>query len=151
MERRQRPATVATNVKALFDGPGGPYRPTEDSASLGFAGPLSFHDPRRVPDYWQPAGVSGVSHLPEPGGASDARSAATPASYGFGSFEARLGSTYPGQSPPSLNGARSRPERSFGICTNAVARYHLAHLLAEPGWLARRLRSHTTFAGYAFV
>jgi hypothetical protein len=52
--------SITTDVKALFDGPGGRYRVVEDPASLGFAGPLSFHDPRRVPDFWQPAGAQAV-------------------------------------------------------------------------------------------
>ena len=65
-DRRQRPAAVSTDVKALFDGPGGPYPPVDDSASLGFAGPLSFHDPRRVPEFWQPAGALGVSIVHSP-------------------------------------------------------------------------------------
>ena len=60
-ERKSRPATVSTNVKALFDGPGGSYPSVDDSASLGFAGPLSYHDPRRAPDVWQAAGRPGVS------------------------------------------------------------------------------------------
>lgn len=55
IERRPRPA-APTNVKALFDGPGGSSGsggawPADES--LGFAGPLSFHDPRRVPVHWQ--------------------------------------------------------------------------------------------------
>jgi hypothetical protein len=54
--------SVATDVKALFDGPqqpGGPYRSVDDT--LGFAGPLSYHDPRRVPDYWQPSSVQSLA------------------------------------------------------------------------------------------
>lgn len=64
VERRQRPASVTADVKALFNGSnsGGQsqlnpaFRSVDDS--LGFAGPLSYHDPRRVSDYWQPTSVS---------------------------------------------------------------------------------------------
>ena len=61
MERRPRPAAVTTNVKALFDGPGphnggaAQFRPIDDS--LGFAGPMSYHEPHRVQEYWRPAGL----------------------------------------------------------------------------------------------
>ena len=56
VERRKRPATITTNVKALFDSGAPPtvnpaFRSMDDS--LGFAGPLSYHDPRRVNDFWQ--------------------------------------------------------------------------------------------------
>jgi hypothetical protein len=59
VERRKRPATVTADVKALFNGSNGSsqlnpsFRSVDDS--LGFAGPLSYHDPRRVADYWQPS------------------------------------------------------------------------------------------------
>jgi len=65
VERRQRPATVTADVKALFNGGNAQsqshnsFRSVDDS--LGFAGPLSYHDPRRVNDYWQPTSVSGRS------------------------------------------------------------------------------------------
>lgn len=55
VERRQRPVTMNADVKALFNGgpqsqvhP--PFRSVDDS--LGFAGPLSYHDPRRVGEFW---------------------------------------------------------------------------------------------------
>ncbi|WRT70668.1 uncharacterized protein IL334_007666 [Kwoniella shivajii] len=51
VERRQRPVTVSTDVRALFNGPGGPYRSTDDGA-LGFAGPLSYQNPQRGSDLW---------------------------------------------------------------------------------------------------
>ena len=59
VERRSRPASVTADVKALFNGSNGQsqhnpsFRSVDDS--LGFAGPLSYHDPRRVADYWQPS------------------------------------------------------------------------------------------------
>lgn len=56
VERRQRPVSVTTDVKALFNGGvsqvGPAFRSLDDS--LGFAGPLSYHDPKRVQDVWQP-------------------------------------------------------------------------------------------------
>nr|XP_018259640.1 cytoplasmic protein [Kwoniella dejecticola CBS 10117]OBR81798.1 cytoplasmic protein [Kwoniella dejecticola CBS 10117] len=51
VERRQRPVTVSTDVRALFNGPGGAYRSAEESA-LGFAGPLSYQNPPRGSDLW---------------------------------------------------------------------------------------------------
>jgi hypothetical protein len=62
VERRQRPVSVTTDVKALFNGGvsqvGAAYRSLDDS--LGFAGPLSYHDPskRSQQDYWQPPALS---------------------------------------------------------------------------------------------
>ncbi|WVF68055.1 hypothetical protein IAT40_002818 [Kwoniella sp. CBS 6097] len=51
VERRQRPVTVSTDVRALFNGPGGSYRPGDESA-LGFAGPLNYQNPQRGSDLW---------------------------------------------------------------------------------------------------
>nr|XP_019008143.1 cytoplasmic protein [Kwoniella pini CBS 10737]OCF46924.1 cytoplasmic protein [Kwoniella pini CBS 10737] len=51
VERRQRPVTVSTDVRALFNGPGGSYRSVEEGA-LGFAGPLSYQNPQRSSDLW---------------------------------------------------------------------------------------------------
>ncbi|OCF33709.1 cytoplasmic protein [Kwoniella heveanensis BCC8398] len=51
VERRQRPVTVSTDVRALFNGPGGSYRPSDESA-LGFAGPLNYQNPQRGSDLW---------------------------------------------------------------------------------------------------
>ena len=59
VERRQRPATITADVKALFNGGAhghahstvsSSFRSVDDS--LGFAGPLSYHDPRRSGDFW---------------------------------------------------------------------------------------------------
>jgi hypothetical protein len=55
----RRPAVTATNVKALFDGPG-PYPAAGDTAAMGFAGPLSYHNPQRA-EYWQPTPVPAES------------------------------------------------------------------------------------------
>ncbi|WWD20688.1 hypothetical protein CI109_105164 [Kwoniella shandongensis] len=51
VERRQRPVTVSTDVRALFNGPGASFR-SGDESSLGFAGPLSYAEPRRGADLW---------------------------------------------------------------------------------------------------
>ncbi|WVR08561.1 hypothetical protein IAU60_005616 [Kwoniella sp. DSM 27419] len=52
VERRQRPVTVSTDVRALFNGPGGSFRTAEEGA-LGFGGSLSYQDPRRgAADLW---------------------------------------------------------------------------------------------------
>lgn len=56
VERRQRPATITADVKALFNGGAhahavsASFRSVDDS--LGFAGPLSYHDPRRGGEFW---------------------------------------------------------------------------------------------------
>ena len=54
---RQRPATITADVKALFNGGAhahsavnSSFRSVDDS--LGFAGPLSYHDPRRGGEFW---------------------------------------------------------------------------------------------------
>lgn len=70
VDRRPRPAVTSTNVKALFDGPG-PYPSTVDPASMGFAGPLSYHNPQRVSDYWQPAGPPAPTPLINPNANSE--------------------------------------------------------------------------------
>ncbi|KAK8850505.1 hypothetical protein IAR55_004423 [Kwoniella newhampshirensis] len=51
VERRQRPVTVSTDVRALFNGPGASFRSAEEG-SLGFAGPLGYTEPRRGADLW---------------------------------------------------------------------------------------------------
>jgi hypothetical protein len=50
---RSRPIT--TDVKAIFDGPSqsGILDDIAVNGSRGFAGPLSYHDPRRTSEYWQ--------------------------------------------------------------------------------------------------
>jgi len=50
-------------MKALFDGPGS-YPSSSDPATLGFAGPLSYHNPQRIPDYWQPAQIPAQIPIP---------------------------------------------------------------------------------------
>ncbi|WWC98543.1 hypothetical protein V866_005435 [Kwoniella sp. B9012] len=52
VERRQRPVTVSTDVRALFNGPGGGAYRSGDEGSLGFAGPLSYQNPQRSSDLW---------------------------------------------------------------------------------------------------
>ncbi|WWC92268.1 uncharacterized protein L201_007222 [Kwoniella dendrophila CBS 6074] len=51
VERRQRPVTVSTDVRALFNGPGGSYR-SGDEGALGFAGPLGYQTTQRGSDLW---------------------------------------------------------------------------------------------------
>ncbi|WVW80867.1 hypothetical protein I302_102857 [Kwoniella bestiolae CBS 10118] len=52
VERRQRPVTVSTDVRALFNGPGGGSYRSADDGALGFAGPLSYQNPQRSSDLW---------------------------------------------------------------------------------------------------
>lgn len=52
---QSRSRSITTDVKAIFDGP--PYAGVADdlapTGNKGFAGPLSYHDPRRTSEYWQ--------------------------------------------------------------------------------------------------
>lgn len=83
--RRPRPASVSTDVRALFDGPNS----DATAPGAGFAGPLSFRDPRRNTDLWQAsttyAGVTGQSRTEnESSGPTNGQSPPAPRPQGVG-------------------------------------------------------------------